>query len=84
MVLEGLFDKWRFLDLVCSFIVFEDKGSGRLAKKMAGCRQFHAVQVAMAETLRVAQPIRADRTVEELSLYEAGRKLVVAARWTRG
>ncbi|MCS7009750.1 MAG: type I restriction endonuclease, partial [Anaerolineales bacterium] len=74
VVLEGLFDKRRFLDLVRDFIVFEDDGSGRLAKKMAGYHQFHAVQVAVAETLRAAQLARADRTAEELGRYEAGRK----------
>ncbi|MFN3983809.1 MAG: type I restriction endonuclease, partial [Caldilinea sp.] len=50
VVLEGLFDKRRFLDLVRDFIVFEDDRSGRLVKKMAGYHQFHAVQVAVAET----------------------------------
>jgi type I restriction enzyme R subunit len=35
------------------FLVFEDDGSGRLVKKMAGYHhQFHAVQVAVTETLR--------------------------------
>jgi len=54
VVLEGLFDKRRFLDLVRDFIVFEDDGSGRLVKKMAGYHQFHAVRVAVEETLRAA------------------------------
>ena len=54
VVLLGLFEKRRFLDLVHDFIVFEDEGGGKLAKKMAGYHQFHAVKVAVEETLRAA------------------------------
>jgi len=35
VVLEGVFDKRRFLDLIRYFIVFEDEGGGKLTKKMA-------------------------------------------------
>ena len=55
VVLEGVFEKRRFLDLVRYFIVFEDAGGGKLVKKMAGYHQFHAVNVAVEETLRAAQ-----------------------------
>lgn len=54
VVLEGVFDKRRFLDLLRYFIVFEDSGHGKLIKKIAGYHQFHAVNVAMEETLRAA------------------------------
>jgi type I restriction enzyme R subunit len=54
VVIEGMFAPRRFLDLVRDFIVFEDEGGGRLVKKMAGYHQFHAVQVAVGETLRAA------------------------------
>ena len=54
VMLEGVFDRHRFLSLVRDFIVFEDDGSGTLAKKMAGYHQFHAVGVAVTETLRAA------------------------------
>jgi type I restriction enzyme R subunit len=74
VVSEGVFAPRRFLDLVRDFIVFEDDGSGRLVKKMAGYHQFHAVQVAVAETLRAAELARADHVAEELGRYEAGRK----------
>ena len=43
------------LALVRDFIVFEDDGGGALAKKMAGYHQFHAVETAVAETLRAAR-----------------------------
>ena len=36
VVLEGVFDKGRFLNIVRHFIVFEDAGGGHVAKKMAG------------------------------------------------
>ena len=52
VVLEGVFDKRRLLDLVRYFIAFEDFGPGKLQKKMAGYHQFHAVNVALEETLR--------------------------------
>ena len=62
VVSEGVFAPQRFLDLVRDFIVFEDEGGGRLAKKMAGYHQFHAVRVAVSETLRAAELRReADR-----------------------
>ena len=64
-----------FLILSGDFIVFEDDGSGALAKKMAGYHQFHAVRVALKETLRAAKLQRAEaQTAEEGGHYEAGRK----------
>ncbi|MDZ7317152.1 MAG: type I restriction endonuclease subunit R [candidate division KSB1 bacterium] len=72
VVLEGVFEKRRFLDLVRDFIVFEDDGSGRLVKKMAGYHQFHAVQAAVRETLRAAA--RENRIDDQAGRYESGRK----------
>ncbi|MBO9323173.1 MAG: type I restriction endonuclease subunit R, partial [Roseiflexus sp.] len=74
VVIEGLFAPRRFLDFVRDFIVFEDDGSGRLIKKMAGYHQFHAVQVAVRETLRAAGLSSTDQVAEERGRYEAGRK----------
>jgi type I restriction enzyme R subunit len=54
VVLEGILEKRRFLDLLRDFIVFEDSG-GALVKKMAGYHQFHAVKIAVEETLRAAR-----------------------------
>ena len=53
VVLAGVFQPRRFLDLIRHFIVFEDLG-GALAEKIAGYHQFHAVNVAVEETLRAA------------------------------
>ena len=74
VVTEGLLAPRRLLDLVRDFIVFEDDGGGHIAKKMAGYHQFHAVQVAVRETLRAAEPAHADQVAESGGRYEAGRK----------
>jgi type I restriction enzyme R subunit len=73
VVTEGLLAPRRFLDLVRDFLVFEDDG-GRIVKKMAGYHQFHAVQVAVGETLRAAELARADHVAEGVGRYEADRK----------
>ncbi len=62
VVLEGLFEKRRFLDLIRYFIVFEDSGGGVLVKKMAGYHQYHATNVAVEETVRA---LPAETTVAE-------------------
>lgn len=56
VVLEGVFDKKRLLDLIRYFIVFEDAGGGVLIKKMAGYHQYHAVNIAVEETVRACLP----------------------------
>jgi len=56
VVLEGAFDRRRFLDLIRHFIVFGDIGGGVLVKKMAGYHQYHAVNVAIEETVRACAP----------------------------
>ena len=53
-MIDGVCGRKSFLSLVRDFTVFEDDGSGDLLKKMAGYHQFHAVRVAVAETLRAA------------------------------
>ena len=75
VMLEGAFQPSRFLSLVRDFIVFEDDGGGALAKKMAGYHQFHAVRVAVDETLRAAKLQRSGVSVsDERGRYESGRK----------
>ena len=51
VLLRGVFEKRRFLELVRHFIVFEDDGA-TVVKKVAGYHQFHAVNTAVAETVR--------------------------------
>ncbi len=74
VVLEGVFEKRRFLDLLRYFVVFEDSGGGKLVKKMAGYHQFHAVNVAVEETLRAAQIAAADRMAESQGRFDAGQR----------
>ncbi|MCY4318651.1 MAG: type I restriction endonuclease subunit R, partial [Alphaproteobacteria bacterium] len=50
-VIQGVFEKNRFLTLIRDFTVFEDTGAG-LVKIVAGYHQFHAVQRAVRSTLR--------------------------------
>ena len=73
VLVEGVFEKRRFLSLLRDFIVFEDD-SGALAKKMAGYHQFHAVQAAVGETLRAAALQETRRIAETGGRYEAGRQ----------
>ena len=50
VLLKGVFDKRRFLELVLNFIVFDDDGTV-IAKKAAAYHQFHAVNKAVECTL---------------------------------
>ena len=69
VALAGVCDPPRFLTLIHDFIVIEDDG-GTLTKKMAGYHQFHAVRVAVDETLRAAEL----RAAESTGRYESGQK----------
>ncbi len=61
VLLRGVFERRRFLDLIRSFIVFEADGD-TVIKKMAAYHQFHAVQSAMRATLDATRP-EGDRRV---------------------
>ena len=75
VLVEGVCAPRRLLALVRDFIVFEDDGSGALAKKMAGYHQFHAVETAVTETLRAARMQRQGHLVREArGRYESGRQ----------
>ncbi len=75
VAIEGVFEKGRFLALLRDFIVFEDDGGGAPAKKMAGYHQFHAVNTAVAETLRAAARQRRPAAVREgRGRYESGAR----------
>ena len=64
VMLEGVCDQSNFLALLRDFIVFDDDGSGKLIKKMAGYHQFHAVQAALEETFRATAMPRETLTEE--------------------
>jgi len=71
VMLEGVFEQGRFLDLLRYFVVFDDEGGGKLIKKMAGYHQYHAVNAAVEETLRAA---RIDWQADERGRYAAGHQ----------
>ncbi|MBY0232622.1 MAG: type I restriction endonuclease subunit R, partial [Gemmataceae bacterium] len=78
VVLEGLFKKGRFLQMLRHFIVFEDEGGGRLVKKMAGYHQFHAVNVALASTLAASGPEGGRRVGVVWHTQGSGKSLTMA------
>lgn len=57
VVIEGLLHPERLLAYLRDFIVFEDDGHV-VVKKIAGYHQFHAVRVAVDETLRAREPVQ--------------------------
>lgn len=62
VLVRGVFEPHRFLDLLQHFIVFEeDPDSGALHKIVSGYHQFHAVNAAVEETVRASGGIRDDR-----------------------
>ena len=54
-LLDGMFEKRRFLDLVKSFVVFEGTREG-VVKKLAGYHQVGAVREAIGQTVRATRP----------------------------
>ena len=69
VVLEGVFEKRRFLDLIRYFVAFEDVGGGVLVKKMAGYHQYHAVNAALEETVRALAPEQPHKVAEQGEPY---------------
>lgn len=55
VMIRGVFEPSRFLDLIRYFVVFEVDGEA-LVKKMAGYHQYHAVNKAVAETVKATAP----------------------------
>jgi type I restriction enzyme R subunit len=72
VMLEGVFGKRRFLDLLRYFIVFDDEGAGKILKKIAGYHQYHAVNAAVEETLRAARAVKLDRVADRVGEYRNG------------
>lgn len=70
VIIEGVFDKKRLLDMVRYFVVFEDTDNGLPIKKMAGYHQFHAVNVAVEETLRAARLVADGRVIDLRGRFE--------------
>jgi type I restriction enzyme R subunit len=74
VLVRGVFEPQRFLDLLQHFIVFEeDPDSGALHKIIAGYHQFHAVNAAVEETVRASGMTDKNILREEAGRYWAGR-----------
>ena len=76
VLLGGVCQTDRFLVLLRDFIVFDDDGSGKLVKKMAGYHQFHAVRIAVDETLRASE-LQREQGISSGPIrgrYESGQK----------
>ncbi len=66
VLVRGVFERQRFLDLLQHFIVFEeDPDSGALHKIIAGYHQFHAVNAAVDETVRASGMSTRHKVVRE-------------------
>ena len=78
IVLKGIFDKRRLLDLIRYFVVFEDDGAGKIVKKMAGYHQFHAVNTAVAETIRASKTGGDNRVGVVWHTQGSGKSLTMA------
>jgi len=74
VVLEGVFEKRRFLDLLRYFIAFDDAGGGKITKILAGYHQYHAVNAAVEETLRAAPELNLDLVADPMGKYGNGAR----------
>jgi type I restriction enzyme R subunit len=74
VMVRGVFDRRRFLDLLEHFIVFEeDPDSSELHKIIAGYHQFHAVNMAVQETIRASGMEDRPRLSDNLGVSWSGR-----------
>ncbi|MGA9343167.1 MAG: type I restriction endonuclease subunit R, partial [Rhodanobacteraceae bacterium] len=74
VLVRGVFEPRRLLDLLQHFIAFEeDPDSGALHKLIAGYHQFYAVNVAVEETLRASSMRDGKDQREEHGAYWAAR-----------
>ena len=76
-LIEGVFEKARFLTLIRDFTVFGDTGSG-LVKIIAGYHQFHAVRHAVESTIAAAS-LEGDRRIGVIwHTQGSGKSLLMA------
>lgn len=75
VMVRGVFERQRFLDLLQHFILFEeDPDSGAIHKIIAGYHQFHAVNMAVEETVRASGMLESRKDAQEpLGTYASGR-----------
>ncbi|CAH0193107.1 type I restriction endonuclease subunit R [Stenotrophomonas lactitubi] len=77
ILIEGVFDQRRLLDLLHDFTVFGETGAG-LTKIIAGYHQFHAVRHAVAKTVEAAAPLGNRRAGVIWHTQGSGKSLLMA------
>ena len=77
VLIRGVFEKRRLLDLLRYFIVFEDDGDIAI-KKMAGYHQFHAVASALDATVTASRPSGDRRAGVVWHTQGSGKSLTMA------
>jgi type I restriction enzyme R subunit len=77
VLLKGVFEPRRFMDLLRYCIVFEDDGTD-VVKKMAGYHQFHAVQKAVEATVAASRPTGDRRAGVVWHTQGSGKSLTMA------
>lgn len=77
VLIRGVFDKRRLLDLLRYFIVFESAGNTAI-KKVAGYHQFHAVARALDATIAASRPTGDRRVGVVWHTQGSGKSLTMA------
>jgi type I restriction enzyme R subunit len=78
VLIKGVFDKRRFLDLIRHFIVFETESNGTVSKKIAGYHQFHAVNSAINSTIEATRTTGDKRCGVVWHTQGSGKSLTMA------
>ena len=78
VIVKGVFDQRRFLQLLRYFIVFEEDRGGVIAKKIAGYHQFHAVAKAVEATVKATSPAGDKRCGVVWHTQGSGKSLTMA------
>jgi type I restriction enzyme, R subunit len=74
ILIRGAFDRWRFLNLIHHFMVFEENpDTGAIHKIIAGYHQFHAVNAAVEETVRASGVDKVGLTGEDAGRFWSGK-----------
>ncbi|MEK6608151.1 MAG: type I restriction endonuclease subunit R, partial [Myxococcota bacterium] len=77
VLIRGVFDKRRFLDLIRFFVVYENDGD-TVVKKIAGYHQFHAVGRALEATVAASRPQGSRRVGVVWHTQGSGKSLTMA------
>jgi len=77
VLIRGVFEQRRFLNLLRFFIVFESDGD-TVVKKLAGYHQFHAVGRALDATIEASQPDGSRRVGVVWHTQGSGKSLTMA------